>query len=70
MKKVTVKKTNPQKKAKLDEAHVTELLTQWQMPFSVVAKNQQLSEKVVKEFATKLLRQKKMTKQQFDQSSH
>lgn len=58
------------KKVTLDESHVMELLTQWQMPFSIVAKNQNVSEKEIKALANKLVKQKKLTKQQFDELSH
>ena len=70
MKKVVSKTKSKVKKTKLDEAHVTELLTQWQMPFSIVAKNQGVSEKVVKEFAVRLVKQKRLSHKLLEQLSH
>lgn len=66
-KKIVRKKTKPVRQAPVNEAHILELMTQWQMPIGVIAKNQNISKEAVKTLGKKFVQQKKLAKSVFDQ---
>lgn len=63
-KKSVVKK--PAKRAPVDETHILELMSQWQMPISVIAKNQNLTQSTVSALGKKFVTQKKLEKSVFE----